>query len=96
MTCSALAQAALDGHDPEAARVHAERAVSIREAGETSPSLLAKARLVLARALWPDPAQRGRARALAEQARDAYVELGEGMEDGAAEARAWLAEHPAP
>jgi hypothetical protein len=91
-----LAEVALARHDAEDARAHAERAVSIREACETSPELLAEARFVLARALWPDRSQRARARTLAEQARDAYVELGEGEAESLAEVRAWLAEHRVP
>jgi eukaryotic-like serine/threonine-protein kinase len=91
-----LAEVALAKHDPEDARAHAERAVAVREAGETSPELLAEARFVLAQALWSDRSQRARAHTLAEQARDAYTELGEGEAEHLAEVQTWLAEHRVP
>lgn len=61
--------------------------------GGLLPELLADARFVLAKALWSDKTQRSRARALAEQARDAYAKAGEGRIEYLAEAEAWLAEH---
>jgi tetratricopeptide (TPR) repeat protein len=67
-----LANAELDMKDFNAARPHAERAVSIMESGEVSTELTA-ARFALAQALWPDRSQRPRALALAELARDAYA-----------------------
>ncbi|MEM9460805.1 MAG: serine/threonine-protein kinase [Myxococcota bacterium] len=93
-----LAKVALDQRDFEAARAHAERAVSIREAGEVAPDRLAEARFVLAAALWNDRTERERARALAEQARDALAAAdGAGGPGGAAlgldQVEAWLATH---
>ena len=90
-----LAEVALDQRDFEAARVHAERAVSVREAGEVAPGLLADARFVLARALWNDQTQRKRARALAEQVRDALAAADRpgGVDPSLDEVEAWLATH---
>ncbi|MEM9459883.1 MAG: hypothetical protein AAGF11_37250 [Myxococcota bacterium] len=55
------------------ARAHAERAVSVREAANATPTLLAEARFVLAQALWSDHNEQPRARALAEQAQEALA-----------------------
>ncbi len=78
---SGLAAVGLALHQFDAARMHAERAVSILEEDKTAPDRLAEARFLLARALWPDRAQRSRARKLAEQARDGYAEHGTGAEN---------------
>ena len=91
-----LAEIALAQEDFDSARAHAERAVSIRQASEVAPLLLAEARFVLARASWPDRSQRARARILAEQARDALVELGDAQRELLVEAEQWLAEHRVP
>jgi len=88
-----LANVALDQRELDTARAHAERAVSVREAGEVAPRLLAYARFTLARTLWNDRAERERAHALAQQARDAFVEYGQGHEGDVAEIDAWLAKH---
>ncbi|MCA9651608.1 MAG: serine/threonine protein kinase [Myxococcales bacterium] len=88
-----LAEVALAQGDPETARVHAERALALREAGEVSPVELAEARFTLARAQWPAPALRPRARVLAQQARDAYAEIEGGHEDELAAVEAWRLEH---
>ena len=90
-----LAHIALDKGEPDAARAHAERAVSIRESSGGSASELADTRLLLARSLWPDPAQRTRAHALALQAREGYEGV-QGHEKGLAAIDTWLAKHPAP
>lgn len=79
--------------DFDAARKHAERAVSIREASKVAPDLLAEARFLLARSLWPNRAQRSWARELAEQARNAFAEHGPGREDDLAEVEEWLRKH---
>ena len=89
-----LADVTLAQHDTTVAREYAERAVSIRENGSVAPELLATGRFVLARALWSDKTQRGRARELAEQAREAFAEHGEGRADELAEVDTWLAKHP--
>lgn len=69
-----LAEVALAQHDEVGARVYAERAISIREAGEPTPVALARVRFLLARALWAEPEQRVNARTLAEHARDVLRE----------------------
>jgi eukaryotic-like serine/threonine-protein kinase len=75
-----------------AAREHVERALSIHAASEGPPAELAATRLLAARVLWTDPAQRPRARALAEAARETYAALGEGHREQLAAAEAWLAD----
>jgi hypothetical protein len=95
-TLLTMVEVALGRHDSTAACEHAERAVAILEASEGSPAHLARARSVLARALWLDQGQRARARRLAEQAREAYAVLGELHREELAELDVWLAEHPAP
>jgi tetratricopeptide (TPR) repeat protein len=93
-----LAKVALAQKEFESARAHAERAVSIRQASEVAPDLLAEARFLLAQALWSDRPQRARARELAEQARDTWIEVdaaGQSKEH-LAEAETWLAEHQVP
>jgi tetratricopeptide (TPR) repeat protein/tRNA A-37 threonylcarbamoyl transferase component Bud32 len=91
-----MAEIALEMHDHEAAREHAERALSILESSETSPEVLAEARLALAQALGPDRSQRVRARTLAQRARDDYAALREPEPETLAEIDTWLAEHPLP
>jgi hypothetical protein len=86
-----LAEAELAQGDPAVARGHAELAVSIHEQLASGSTELAAARFVLAQALWSEPAQHARARALAEQARAGRAALGE---DGVAEIDAWLATRP--
>ncbi|MEM9460808.1 MAG: tetratricopeptide repeat protein [Myxococcota bacterium] len=88
-----LAKIALNRREFATARTHAERAVSVREAGQVVPTLLALARFTLARSLWNDRTERKRARVLAQKARDAFSEYGEGREDDVAEIDAWLAKH---
>lgn len=90
----AMARVSLEMDDPATAHRHAERAVSILESAETSPARVSQARFLLARALWLDETERARARALAEQARSAYVELGGSVIQGVEQVDAWLAEHP--
>ncbi|MEM9454354.1 MAG: tetratricopeptide repeat protein [Myxococcota bacterium] len=74
-----------------------ERALVVRVPDEVDPADLAENRALLARALWTAPASEGRdrprARALAEQARDAYATLGDAWKTELAETKAWLAEH---
>jgi eukaryotic-like serine/threonine-protein kinase len=91
-----LAELALLEHDHATAREPAERSLAIRESGDIVPDALARARFVLARTLAPDPTQRARARTLAEQARDAYAQLGRGKQDNRERVEAWLAQHPLP
>jgi len=59
--------------DPSSALAPLERAYKIREAQEVDPSRRADTRFALARSLWETNRDRGRARALAEQAREGYL-----------------------
>jgi eukaryotic-like serine/threonine-protein kinase len=77
--------------DPTSGIVPLERAFKIREARETDPSRRAETRFALARALWAAGRDRGRARALAEQAREAYGKIA--AEDKVAEIAAWTRNH---
>jgi len=88
-----LAELALDEHDELAAREHAERAIAVGEAVEISPGTLAQARFALARALWSDASQRGRALGLARAARDGYRELGKANRAEHESVRSWLEAH---
>ncbi|MCA9713781.1 MAG: tetratricopeptide repeat protein [Myxococcales bacterium] len=82
-----------------AARVHQEQHASARELLERALTIharsnvdavaLADTRFALARALWPDPGQRQRARALAEQAGGAYREAGAHKAKKLAEVDEW-------
>jgi len=92
----ALTELMLEQQDPTAARAHAERAIAILEAHGTLPDFLAVARFRLAQALWSDPSQRDRARALATLARDGAAERGGAQARLIAGIDEWLAEHPAP
>jgi eukaryotic-like serine/threonine-protein kinase len=60
-------------NDAGSALAPLERAFKIREAHEAEPSRRAETRFAFARALWETNRDRGRARQLAEQARDAYA-----------------------
>ncbi|MEM9454027.1 MAG: serine/threonine-protein kinase [Myxococcota bacterium] len=91
-----LTKIALKQHDTDTSRRHAERAVSIGETTTMPPTRRASARFLLARSLWPTPHERPRARALAEQSRDAYVKDSVGHKDELAEVEQWLAEHGVP
>ncbi len=59
--------------DPTSAIVPLERAFKIREEHENDPARRAETRFALARALWEAGRDRGRARLLAEEARDSYA-----------------------
>jgi serine/threonine protein kinase len=59
--------------DASSAIVPLERAFKIREAQETDPSRRAETRFALARALWEAGRDRGRARVLADEAREGYA-----------------------
>jgi len=94
---AALTKIALEQEDHATAREYAERLVMLRESSVAPSASLAEARFALARALETDATERIRARALAEQARDAYVESGESEEqDERVRVQAWLAAHPGP
>lgn len=91
-----LAQLAMERGDFEEARMHAEHAVSIVESVAVSPVTFAGVHYTLALALWPNPAERRRARVLATWALDRYVYVGAGMEEAIAEVAEWLATHEDP
>ncbi|MBX7081959.1 MAG: tetratricopeptide repeat protein, partial [Nannocystaceae bacterium] len=79
------------GRIPEA-RAAAERALALR--GEaTIPGTDAEYRFVLARVLWHDRSQRGRARALAEAAVRGYADAGPREQAARERVEAWLAQH---
>jgi Tfp pilus assembly protein PilF len=75
-------------NDPGSALAPLERAFKIREAYEVDQSRRAETRFALARSLWEANRDRMRARALAEQAREAYAK-GEAKAK-AAEVERWL------
>jgi serine/threonine protein kinase len=72
------------------ALVPLERAFKIREAQETDPSHRAETRFALARALWDSGRDRGRARSLAAEAREAYRKAD--AKARVAEVEAWIQE----
>lgn len=74
--------------DFAAAREYAARAVAIRVASDVDPLLLADARFVLARVLWPDRGERPRALELARQAREVYASVG--ADERVARIEGWL------
>ncbi len=77
-----------------AARAAAERALVIRAQPDMPAFELAETRFALARALWPEPAGRPRAHALADQARDGFVASADAGTKPLAELTTWLREHP--
>jgi eukaryotic-like serine/threonine-protein kinase len=85
-----LARIALARGRPADAAALAERAVKVRGDGDAPGGDVAEARFVLARALWDASRERPRALALAEQAREAYREAGDGKAMELAEVEAWL------
>ena len=97
VTLVGLAELALERHQPGEAVALARRATALREKRGVPPELVAVARFALARALWELPAEAGRdqarARALAEQARDAFRATGERYHHDLVEVEGWLAAH---
>ncbi|MBL9101965.1 MAG: serine/threonine protein kinase [Myxococcales bacterium] len=87
-----LADVALAGARHAEAASLAARALEILERSDGPAEELARCRFTLAEALWPAPADRERALALARAARDGYVAL-PGSEARVAEITAWLAAH---
>jgi len=92
-----LAEVALARRDSARARRLAQRAVSIREKAKARPEELAKARFVLARALWTAPRAKGRDRsrslALARTALSGFEAAGKAGAKARDEVRAFLARH---
>jgi hypothetical protein len=70
-----------------------ERAIAMRQEAETPPRQLADMRFILATALWNATRDRGRARALAQQAFDVYAQAGAPYLDQRDEVATWIREH---
>jgi tetratricopeptide (TPR) repeat protein len=85
-----LAQIELARNRPHDALPLAARAVEVRERGAARPSLLARARFVLAQAMWEAGEDAAEAVRLADRARDGFREA---ESDAVAEVEAWLAKH---
>jgi tetratricopeptide (TPR) repeat protein len=88
-----IGMAYLSERNPGNALVPLERALRIRQQQELDIGKRAETRFALARALWDSSRDRGRARALAEQARAEYSSHGE--EAKVAEIDRWLLSHAA-
>lgn len=88
-----LAELELNDGRPEAGRPFALDALAIMEKRGEPPGELAEARFLAGRLL-PDE-ERGRARALVDEARSGFVELGGRYEEHGDAAKVWLASHPA-
>ena len=93
-----IAEAALAQRRPAAALT--PRTAMMATMRETPTELLAETRFVLAQALWLAPPGRGRDReramTLAEQARDAFREIGMDRAEDLAEVEKWIREHGEP
>jgi tetratricopeptide (TPR) repeat protein len=86
-----LGQLELELGQREAAREHLERAVDILDDAEGPPARRAAAWFGLAQVLSSYPGEREGAMAMAEQARQAYVEAGEAARGNAEAVQAWIA-----
>jgi tetratricopeptide (TPR) repeat protein len=73
-----------------------ERALHIFESHEAEASDLGDARFSLARGLWDAGRDRKRALALAQGAKQAFLQAGEAHKKELGEVSLWLARHPAP
>jgi tetratricopeptide (TPR) repeat protein len=93
---TALGVALLGLGRPHDATEPLERAIAILGARTSDALGLAEPRFALARALWQAGREKQRARNLASQALDAYVEAGPGRSADRATVQAWLDGHPAP
>jgi tetratricopeptide (TPR) repeat protein len=91
-----LAMVALARGDHAAAREQAEQAVGILAAGEPTAGERAEAELVLGQALWWEPNDRARAHALVRGAYEVFARAPSWHRAELGQAKAWLAEHPAP
>ncbi|MBI5547648.1 MAG: tetratricopeptide repeat protein [Deltaproteobacteria bacterium] len=75
-----------------------ERALLVAEKCETKgghPNEIARARFALARALWESRGDRGRARRLAVQAQERFIQAGRGLQRELEEVERWLAKRAA-
>jgi tetratricopeptide (TPR) repeat protein/predicted Ser/Thr protein kinase len=89
-----LAGVALARDRPRDAAPLAERALRLHEKATSQAKELAEDRFMVARALAPDPSQSGRARSLAELAREGFAAGGAVMAEELAQVDAWLVKHP--
>lgn len=86
-----LAKTALNQGDSSTARRLMTRVLALHEQAPTvEPYDRAEARFLLAQALWPDQGERGRARSLAEEARNTLEELGAGFDEERSRIERWL------
>ena len=92
---SSLGAIELARGERESAREHLELALDILTTAEVPPGELASARFALARTLWASAGEQQTALALARQARDAWVLVGEPAREQVTEVEAWLAAHRA-
>ncbi|MEM9458849.1 MAG: serine/threonine-protein kinase [Myxococcota bacterium] len=92
---SNLAEVLLEQGHAEHARRQAEQAWTHQQRDDIPAEHRAQTAFVLARALWPDHAQRARARTLAERARDGFAAHGQGSKDQRLEVERWLRHHRA-
>ncbi len=94
-----LGRLALDTRDPAAALGHLERAVAIFAAHEGAQDLEYEAQAGLAEAILATGGDKGRARALADEARRGFRQQGAAAEPALRELEAWMARNigaPAP
>ncbi|MEM7157938.1 MAG: serine/threonine-protein kinase [Myxococcota bacterium] len=95
-TLLSLSEIALLQDRPDDARGYAEQGLSIREEAQSSPMELAASRFRVAQALWSDPdaspSDRSRARSLAQQAREVFVDQGKAARKRVEEVDQWLEE----
>jgi eukaryotic-like serine/threonine-protein kinase len=77
----------------EDARTHLRDAVEITQRAQVGEGFRAAARLALAKALWPDPALRPEAVALARAAEEGFASHGEVFREDVDEVAAWLRGH---
>ena len=89
-----LAKVALARERPRDAAPLAERALRLHEKATSEVKELAEDRFLVARALAPDPAQSGRARSLAELAREGFAAAGAVTAKELAQVDAWLLKRP--
>lgn len=89
-----LGEVELDLQRYEDARAHLRRALAIIEHAQVGPGMRGSVAFALARALWPDPATRTEALALARQAEAAFGRVGDVLDEDLAEVVAWLRDHP--
>lgn len=91
-----LGVAALLDHDYETARGEFEFVLEAWQDAAPNRVQGAYTKLLLARALWPDEAERGHAHELAAESLALLEGIGDAARAEAKEARTWLAEHPEP